>query len=92
MVIFIVCILHSFATENKREPYQKVCKNKDFCNIIMPSEDTKIVEFNRYQKSDKATFIIYEDLECLLEKIDGYNNNLQNSYTTKVSEHIPSRF
>ena len=36
----------------------------------MPSKDTKILEFNQYQKSDKAPFIIYEDLGCLIEKID----------------------
>ena len=29
----------------------------------MPSEDIKILEFNQYQKSDKALFIIYADLE-----------------------------
>ena len=27
-----------------------------------------------------------------MEKIDGCKNNLQNSSTTKVSEHIPSGF
>ena len=26
----------------------------------MPSEDTEIVEFNQYQKSDKAPFMIYK--------------------------------
>ena len=39
--------LHFFATENKREFHKKVCKNKDFCNIMMHSEDTKILEFNQ---------------------------------------------
>ena len=58
----------------------------------MPSEDTKILEFNQYQKSDKAPFIIYADLECLIEKIDGCKNNPENSSTTKVGEHIPSGF
>ena len=29
----------------------------------MPSEDTKISEFNQYQKSDKAPFITYADVE-----------------------------
>ena len=58
----------------------------------MPSEDTKILELNQYQKSDKATFIIYADLECLIEKIDGCKNNPENSSTTKVSKHIPSGF
>ena len=37
----------------------------------MPSEDTKILEFNQYQKSDKAPFIIYAGLECIIEKTDG---------------------
>ena len=32
----------------------------------MPFEDTKILDFNQYQKSDKAPFIIYADLECLI--------------------------
>ena len=58
----------------------------------MPSEDTKILEFNQYQKSDKGPFIIYADLECLIEKIDGCKNDPENSSTTKVGEHIPSGF
>ena len=32
--------LHSFAIENKRD--KKVCENKDFWNVIMPSELSKI--------------------------------------------------
>ena len=38
---------HSFATENKHQSHIRVCENKDFCNIIMPSEDTKILDFNQ---------------------------------------------
>ena len=34
----------------------------------MPSKDTKVLEFNQYQKSDKAPFVIYADLECIIEK------------------------
>ena len=58
----------------------------------MPSEDTKILEFNQYQKSDKVLFVIYADLECLIEKIDGCENNPEKSFTTKVGKHIPSGF
>ena len=58
----------------------------------MPSEDTKILEFNQYQISYKAPFIIYTDLECKIEKIDGCKNNPENSFTAKVSKHIPSGF
>ena len=58
----------------------------------MPSEDTEILEFSQYQKSDKPPFTIYADLECIIEKIDGCKNNTEISFTTKVSEHIPSGF
>ena len=58
----------------------------------MLSVDIKILEFNQYQKSDKAPFIIYEDLQCIIQKVDGCKNNLENSSATKVSEHIRSGF
>ena len=58
----------------------------------MPFEDTKVLEFNQYQKSDKAPFIIYKDLECLIKQIDGCENNHENSFTAKVSEHMHQVF
>ena len=58
----------------------------------MYSQDTKILEFNQYHKSDKALFIIYVDLECIIEKIDGCKNNPEYSSTTKLSHHFPSGF
>ena len=58
----------------------------------MPSDDTKILEFNQNQKYYKAAFIIYADLECRIEKIDGCKNNPGKSSTTKVGKHISSGF
>ena len=57
--------LHSFATENRHECHKKVCENKRFCNIVMPFEDTKILHFISTKKSNKASFIIYANLEHL---------------------------
>ena len=67
--------LHSFRTKSKRESHKKLCQNKDFCNVVMPSEDTKLSQSNQYQKSDKALFFIYADLECLIEMTDECKNN-----------------
>ena len=36
--------------------------------------------------------MIYADLECIIENIDGCKNNPENSSTAKVGEHIPSGF
>ena len=58
----------------------------------MSSEDNKILEFYKYEKSDKTPFIVYGDLECIIKKTDGSKNNPENVSATKVSEHIPSGF
>ena len=58
----------------------------------MPSENLKVLELNQYQKSDKAPFIIYGNLECIIEKINRFINKPENSSTTKVSKYIPSGF
>ena len=42
--------LHFFRTENKFKSHENVCKNKDFCGILMPSEKDKILEFKCYIK------------------------------------------
>ena len=58
----------------------------------MPSEDTKILEFNQYQKSDKRPFAFYADFKFYLEKTDGYKNNLDKSFITKKGKYIRSGF
>ena len=58
----------------------------------MSFEDAKILEFNQCQKSDKALFIIYADLECLIKKIDESENNPKSWSATKVGEHISWSF
>ena len=50
--------------------------------------DTRLLEFNQYQKSNKALLIIYADFECILEKIDGCNNKHENLSTTKVHKNV----
>ena len=61
--------LHSFRRKNKSESHKKVSENKYFCDVVMPFEDTKTVEFNQYHNSDQALFIIYTDIECLIENM-----------------------
>ena len=41
----------------------------------MPNENNKILKYNPGEKSLKHPFIIYADLECLLEKIDTCHNS-----------------
>ena len=43
-------------------------------------------------KSDKMQDIIYADIELLIIKIDGRENNPKKSSKTKIGEHIPCRY
>ena len=49
---FLNC-LHQFRTTNKFKSHKKVCEDKDFCDVITPSEDTKILEFNNTRNLTK---------------------------------------
>ena len=63
--------LHSIRTKAKLQSHIKVCKSKVFCNIVMPSRDTKtLLSFNQYKRSSKIPFIICANLQCLIEEID----------------------
>ena len=61
--------LYSFRTKTKFESHKKLCENNDFCNVVMPSEDAKVLDFNEYRRYDKEPVIIYADVESLMGKI-----------------------
>ena len=46
----------------------------------MPNEDNKILKHNHGEKSMKAPFIIYADLEPLLGKMNTCYDSLEKSY------------
>ena len=47
----------------------KVYENHDYCYAEMPEEDNKILKCNHGEKSMKAPFIIYANLESFLLRI-----------------------
>ena len=49
----------------------------------MLNEDYRIIKYNQGGKSIKSLFIIYTDLECLLEKISTCYKNLKNHQQLK---------
>ena len=85
------CFL-SYRTKNKLESYKKICENHDYCHVEMPTKDNNIIKYNHGDKSMKVPFIIYADLECLLEKVSTCINNRNESSTTKIDKHTPSGY
>ena len=76
-----------FRTKNKLESDKNVCEKKGCCIVAMPSEDTKISQFNQYQKLDQTPSAIYADFEPLIKNVSSKNNPEKLS-TTKVGKHI----
>ena len=80
---------HSYRTKTKLESHKKICENRDYCHGEMPTKDNNIIKYNHGEKSMKVPFIIYADLECLLEKMSTCINNPNESSTTKINKHTP---
>ena len=83
---------HSYRTKNKLEAHKKTCENHDYCHVEMPTEDNNMIKYNHGEKSMKLLFLIYADLECLLEKVSTCQNNPNKSSTTKINKHTPSGY
>ena len=77
----------AYSTKTKLKRHMEVCENHDYCCKEMPNEDNKILEYNHGEKSIKAPFIIYADLESLLEKISTCCDSPEKSSTTKTNKH-----
>ena len=83
---------HSYRTENELEAHKKICENHDYCHVEMPTKNDNIIKYNHGEKSMKLLFVIYADLECLLEKMSTCINNPNESSTTKINKHTPSGY
>ena len=83
---------HSYRTKNKLEAHKKICENRDYCHVEMPTIGNNTIKYNHGEKSIKMPFTIYADLECLLEKMSTCQNNPNKSSTTKINKHRPSGY
>ena len=66
---------HSYSTKEKLKKHEKVCNNHDYCYVEMPNDNNKVLKYNHGEKSIRAPFVIYADLECLLEKMHSCQKN-----------------
>ena len=89
---FCLNCFHSYRTKNKLESHKKICENHDDCHVEMPTKDNNIIKYNHGEKSMKLPFVIYADLECLLEKMSICENNPNESSTIKINKHTPSGY
>ena len=81
---------NSYTTKNKLKEHEEICNNHDSFRIEMPAWVNKTIKYNPEEKSLKAPYTIYLDLESILKKVQSCQNNPKKSYTEKVARHEPS--
>ena len=81
---------NSYTTKNKLKEHEEICNNHDSCRIEMPDWANKTIKYNPGEKSLKAPFSFFLDLECILKKLQSIQNNPEKSYTEKKARHEPS--
>ena len=74
---------NSYTTKNKLKEHKEICNKHDSCRVEMPNWVDKILKYNPGEKSLKAPFAIYLDLECILKKLKSSQNNTEKSYPEK---------
>ena len=89
---FCLNCFHSYRTKNKLEAHGKICENRDYCHVEMPTNDNNMIKYNQRENSIKLLFIVYADLGCLLEKMSTCYSNPEESSTTKINRHTPSGY
>ena len=85
---FCLNCLNSLRTENKLN-HVNGYKNYYYWYIEIPEKSLK---YNHGEQSMKILFIIYADMDSMLEKIDTYHNNPEKSSATKINKHATSGY
>ena len=89
---FCLNCFHAFKIKNKLEAHKKIWENHEYCHVEMTTNDNNIIKYNQGEKSIKLPFVVYADLECLLEKMSTCQNNPNKSSTTEINKHTQSGY
>ena len=86
--LYCLNCFNSYTTESKLKEHEEICNKHDSCHMEMPEQ--VILKHNPGEKSLKAPFTIYLDLECIFKKVQSCQNNPKKFYTEKIARHVPS--
>ena len=86
--LFCLRCFNSFNCENSLKNHKEYCSTSECIKINIPEKDP-LLKFKNYCNSEKVPFIIYADMESLLNPIQSCKPNPQSSYTKKYQKHQP---
>ncbi|XP_051156391.1 uncharacterized protein LOC127278634 [Leptopilina boulardi] len=78
------CLCH-FTLEKSFERHRLSCEKVNKCRVILPDKNNKILSFKNYRFKERVPFVVYADIECLLEPADDSHTN-----TSAYQKHVPT--
>ncbi|KAG8227152.1 hypothetical protein J437_LFUL001696 [Ladona fulva] len=73
--------------EEKLESHKPNCYNNIPAKIALPTEEDKILKFNKIGHTFRVPYAIYADFESILLNIEGWDPNPADSYSNKFQKH-----
>ncbi|XP_071576599.1 uncharacterized protein [Temnothorax nylanderi] len=69
--------LHYFYSSEKLSVHSVDCGKMNDCAIVLPNNDDKWLSFRDHSRKERLPFVVYADLECVLEKEEIDNDNVK---------------
>ncbi|XP_070531293.1 uncharacterized protein, partial [Cardiocondyla obscurior] len=84
--LFYFRCLHYFNSSEKFKVHIVDCGTLNNCAIQLPSEDKKWLSFSNHDHKERVPFVVYADLECVLQKIDPPSSPKQTTFNYQRHE------
>ncbi|KYN08231.1 hypothetical protein ALC62_00782 [Cyphomyrmex costatus] len=78
--------LHYFSSNEKLERHSEDCQKLNTCTIRLPCVEQRWLEFSKHSRKERAPFIVYADLECVLKKTEDASSSSASSYAYQRHE------
>ena len=62
--------MHYFGYTQKLELHTVDCGKMNDCAILLPSEGNNLLSFGNHGMKERLPFVVYADLECIIEKTE----------------------
>ncbi|XP_049947119.1 uncharacterized protein LOC126455272 [Schistocerca serialis cubense] len=78
-----------FYTEDKLKVHLEDCIKFQAVRTVMPSKETKTIQFQNYCNKEKVPFVVYGDIECMLQPLTTCSQSSERSHSEPVHVHVP---
>ena len=82
----------SFHSEEKLKDHKTYCSARKSVKIEMPKSYDNILQFKNYNHSLKVPFTVYDDFECMLQKIQICQPSDEIFYSNAYQKDAPNNF